>query len=126
MKISIERLLLFVIAVGVSVIAVELLPTYRKDRIYNLCIEHEKLENHLRSSFYFIRNHEKHRLSESEIEFYKKRQERHTKKINKVLWQLDKEFDLVPMSISKSPEPLFSYCKLIRNSKVESEDISQF
>ena len=58
MKISIERLLLFVIAVGVSVIAVELLPTYRKDRIYNLCIEHEKLENHLRSSFYNIRNHD--------------------------------------------------------------------
>ena len=126
MKISIERALLFVIAIGVSVIAVELLPTYRKDRIYNLCIEHEKLENHLRASLYFIRNHEKHRLSQSEIEFYKKRQERHTKKINKVLWQLDKEFDLVPMSISKSPEPLFSYCKLIRNSKFESEDISQF
>ena len=128
MKISIERSLLFVIAVGVSVIAVELLPTYRKDRIYNLCWEYKRLSKSLRSYTILKHNHEKNKFRQSDVdlEYYKKRYERNIKKINKILPQLDKEFDLVPISISKSPEPLDYHCLRIRNSKFESEDISQF
>ena len=133
MKISIERSLLFVIAVGVSVIAVELLPTYRKDRIYNLCWEYKRLSKSLRSYSISKHNHEKNnheknkfRLSAEDLEYYKKRYERNIKKINKILPQLEKEFDLVPISISKSPEPFDYHCLRIRNSKFESEDISQF
>lgn len=113
MKISIERSLLFVIAVGVSVIAVELLPTYRKDRIYNLCVEHEVLHRHIVSSAWTLNNPEKTNLSKDAKKMYEKRMDKHIKKRNIVLSKLTKEWDLDPLSLS--PELEFNMCKEIRN-----------
>ena len=115
---SLQKALLFVIALGISIIAVELVPVSRKARLFNLCMEREALDRSLISYNWQLRNPQKALLSKGEKEYFEKRRDQQIKKINVVLPKLAKEWELD--YAPNSPEPMLAMCNYIRNSSYPS------